>query len=164
MIIFNYANGTMTTAGSGFFSEYWLDMAGANNAAAEIKGTGEINMEQVYEWNPDMIFITNFSPYLPEDLLNNTIDGHDWSNVKAVKEGNVYKFPLGMYRWFPPASDTPLVLQWLAKTIHPDLFEDMDMDAEIRDFYKTHYNADLTDEDIQDIYNPAREASGVKTN
>lgn len=164
MIIMNYANGTMTTTGSGFFSEYWLEMAGANNVAAEINRTAEINMEQVYEWNPDMIFITNFSPYLPEDFYNNSIEGHDWSSVKAVKEGQVYKFPLGMYRWFPPASDTPLVLQWLAKTIHPDLFADLDMDAEMKEFYKTHYGAELTDEDVQDIYNPAREASGVKTN
>ncbi len=164
MIIMHYANGSMTVTGSNFFSEYWLDMAGANNVAAEIKSSAEVNMEQVYEWNPDMIFITNFSPYLPEDLLNNAIEGDDWSNVKAVKEGKVYKFPLGMYRWFPPASDTPLVLQWLAKTIHPELFEDLDMDAEIKEYYKKHYNVELNDEELQKIYNPAREASGVKTN
>lgn len=164
LILFNYANGTMTTAGSGFFSEYWLETAGAVNAAAEINRSGEINMEQVYEWNPDIILITNFSPYLAEDILNNTIEGHDWSNVKAVKEGQVYKFPLGMYRWFPPASDTPLVLMWLAKTLQPEYFEDIDMDAEIKEFYRTHYNVELTDQDIQKIYNPAREASGVNTN
>lgn len=164
LILFNYANGTMTTAGSGFFSEYWLETAGAVNAAAEINRSGEINMEQVYEWDPDIILITNFSPYLAEDILNNTIEGHDWSNVKAVKEGQVYKFPLGMYRWFPPASDTPLVLMWLAKTLQPEYFETLDMDAEIKEFYQTHYNVELTDEDIQKIYNPAREASGVKTN
>lgn len=164
LILFNYANGTMTTAGSGFFSEYWLETAGAVNAAAEINRSGEINMEQVYEWDPDIILITNFSPYLAEDILNNTIEGHDWSNVKAVKEGQVYKFPLGMYRWFPPASDTPLVLMWLAKTLQPEYFETLDMDAEIKEFYQTHYNVELTDEDIQKIYNPAREAAGVKTN
>jgi len=117
-------------------------------------------MEQIYEWDPDIILITNFSAYLPEDLYNNSIEGHDWSNVSAVKNGQVYKFPLGMYRWFPPASDTPLVLTWLAKTIQPELFADVDMDAEIKDFYKEHYGAELTDEDVQQIYNPAREAAG----
>ena len=49
-------------------------------------------MEQIYEWDPDIIYITNFSPYQPEDLINNTIEGNDWSSVKAVKEGKVYKF------------------------------------------------------------------------
>jgi iron complex transport system substrate-binding protein len=128
--------------------------------AKDFKGQGKINMEQVYEWNPDMIFITNFSPRLAEDLLENKIEGTDWSLVKAVKEGKVYKFPLGMYRWFPPASDTPLVLQWLATKMQPELFKDIDMDKEIKDYYKKYYSVDLTDSDIQKIYSPARAASG----
>lgn len=160
LILYKYENGSIVTAGSDFFSEYWLDMAGADNVAAEVKSSAEINMEQIYQWDPDMILITNFSPYMPEDLYENAIEGHDWSNVKAVREGQVYKFPLGMYRWFPPASDTPLTLQWLAKTIQPELFADLDMDAEIRDFYQTHYGVELTDEEIEKIYNPTREAAG----
>ena len=110
LVLFNYGDGTITTSGSNFFGEYWIEAAGGINVAAELNGQPEINMEQIYAWNPDMIFITNFSPYLPEDLINNTIEGHDWSGVKAVQEGNVYKFPLGMYRWYPPSSDTPLSL------------------------------------------------------
>ena len=128
--------------------------------ASELTGRPEINMEQIYEWNPDMIFITNFSPVLPEDLYSNSIEGHDWSHVKAVMEGKVYKFPLGMYRWFPPASDTPLVLKWLAKTIQPEIFSYIDMDQEIKDYYKKYYDVTLTEEDLDKIYNPAREASG----
>ena len=117
-------------------------------------------MEQVYEWDPDIILITNFSPYLPEDLYNNAIEGHDWSTVSAVNNGKVYKFPLGMYRWFPPCSDTPLVLKWLAKTIQPEKFADMDMDSEIKSYYKEFYGVELTDDDVQNIYTPASEASG----
>ena len=162
LILYKYENGSIVAGGSNFFSDYWLDMAGADNVAEEVKSSGEINMEQVYAWNPDMILITNFSPYMPEDFYNNTIEGHDWSDVKAVKEGRVYKFPLGMYRWFPPASDTPLTLQWLAKTIQPDLFAELDVDTEIRDFYKTYYQVDLTDEDMEKIYHPTREAAGLK--
>ncbi len=162
LILYKYENGSIVAGGSNFFSDYWLDMAGADNVAEEVKSSGEINMEQVYAWNPDMILITNFSPYMPEDFYNNTIEGHDWSDVKAVKEGKVYKFPLGMYRWFPPASDTPLTLQWLAKTIQPELFADLDVDTEIRDFYKTYYHVDLTDEDLEKIYHPTREAAGLK--
>ena len=162
LILYKYENGSIVAGGSNFFSDYWLDMAGADNVAEEVKSSGEINMEQVYAWNPAMILITNFSPYMPEDFYNNTIEGHDWSDVKAVKEGKVYKFPLGMYRWFPPASDTPLTLQWLAKTIQPDLFAELDVDTEIRDFYKTYYHVDLTDEDLEKIYHPTREAAGLK--
>lgn len=161
LILFNYADGIIKTSGSNFFGQYWIETAGGINVAADLNGTPEINMEQVYEWDPDIIFITNFSPYQPDDLYNNTIDGDDWSNVTAVKNQQVYKFPLGMYRWFPPASDTPLVLKWLASKIQPDLFKDMDMDQEIKDYYEKYYHVTLTDEDLQKIYTPASAAAGV---
>lgn len=160
LILFNYSNGVIKTSGSDFFGQYWIDSTGGINVAAGLKGTPEINMEQIYEWNPDIIYITNFSPHLPEDLYNNTIEGNDWSSVKAVKEGKVYKFPLGMYRWFPPASDTPLVLKWLAQKNQPELFADVDMNQEVRTYYKRFYHVDLTDDDIYQIFHPAREASG----
>ena len=163
LILFSYDDGVIKAGGSDFFAKYWIETAGGNNVAAALKGSAEVNMEQIYEWDPDIILITNFSSHLPEDLLNNTVEGNDWSNVKAVKEGKVYKYPLGMYRWFPPASDTPLVLKWLAKTIQPELFKDMDMDEEMRSFYSEHYGVQLTDEDIQKIYHPARAASGKKS-
>lgn len=162
LILFNYAGGVIKTSGSNFFGQYWIESTGGINVAADLKGTPEINMEQIYEWDPDIIYITNFSPYLPEDLYNNAVDGDDWSNVKAVREGKVYKFPLGMYRWFPPASDTPLVLKWLAQKNQPELFADIDMEAEVKAYYQRFYNVTLSDEDIHQIFNPAREAAGVK--
>ena len=160
LMLYQYSDGIIQTSGTGFFGHYWIESAGGKNAAGELKSTPEINMEQIYEWDPDIIFITNFSPYLPEDFYNNSIEGHDWSNVSAVKNGKVYKFPLGMYRWFPPSSDAPLSLMWLAKKIQPELFEYIDMDAEIRSYFEEYYGVTLTDDDIQKIYNPAREAAG----
>lgn len=160
LVLFNYGDGKIITSGSDFFGQYWIQTAGGINVAEDLNGMAEINMEQIYQWNPDKIFITNFSSVLPEDLYNNSIEGNDWSNVKAVKEKQVYKFPLGMYRWFPPSSDTPLSLMWLAKNIQPELFEDIDMDKEIKDYYSRFYNVELTDEDLDDIYHPAREAAG----
>lgn len=162
LILFRYDNGTIKTSGSNFFGQYWLETTGAINVASDLKGMAEINMEQVYQWSPDIIYITNFSPYQPEDLYQNTIDGFDWSVVKAVKDKKVYKFPLGMYRWFPPASDTPLAMQWLATKNHPELFKDLDMTQELKKYYKRFYNYDLTEDEVQQIFNPSSEASGLK--
>lgn len=161
MILFNYYNGVMKVAGSNFFSQYWIETTGGINVAAELDGTVEVNMEQVYEWNPDIIYITNFTPYLPEDLYTNAIQGDDWSTVKAVQDQKVYKFPLGMYRWFPPASDTPLALKWLAQKNQPELFKDIDMEQEVKDYYKRFYNYDLTPEQVTQIFNPSPAAAGV---
>ena len=57
LILFNYADGVIKTSGSNFFGQYWIETAGGINVAADLSGTPEINMEQVYEWDPDIIFI-----------------------------------------------------------------------------------------------------------
>jgi iron complex transport system substrate-binding protein len=159
LILFEYKDGFITTSGSHFFGQYWIEASGGVNVAADLSGMPEINMEQIYKWDPDIIFITNFSPALPEDLLQNKVEGHDWRGVKAVKNGKVYKFPLGMYRWFPPSSDTPLALKWLAQKTHPDIFAGMDIEKEVRDYYERFYKVKLTNDDLYKIFHPAREAS-----
>jgi iron complex transport system substrate-binding protein len=159
LILFEYDDNVIVTAGHDAFGQYWLESTGALNVAQDLNDYPVINMEQIYEWDPEIIFITNFSPRLPEDLLDNAIPGHDWKNVTAVRNGRVFKFPLGMYRWYPPASDTPLVLKWLATKNQPELFKDIDMNAEVRDYYKRFYGVGLTDENLYQIFHPSREAA-----
>ncbi len=159
-IIFGgYAANQMQVAGGNIFAEFYLTEAGAINMGTNLSGTQNVTMEQIYEWDPEVIFINNFCPYLPEDFYNNAIDGYDWSNVSAVQNRRVYKFPLGTYRWYPPAGDAPLSLVWVAKQIHPELFADIDMDQMVKDYYQDFYGYTLTDEDLQEIYNPPREAA-----
>ncbi len=161
LIIQRYDSTSMTVSGSGSgsWAEYWIDAAGGINVASEVTGFPTVNMEQIYEWNPEMIFITNFAPVLPEDLYNNAIEGDDWSHVEAVQLEQVYKFPLGMYRWFPPSSDTPLSLLWMAKHLQPELFVDVDMDQTIKDYYLRFYGIEVSDEILNRIYNPSRDAA-----
>ena len=77
-----------------------------------------------------------------------------------MKNRRVYKIPLGMYRWFPPSSDTPLCLQWMSKVLHPELFGDVDIDKEVAAYFRTFYGVELTADALQAIFNPARAASG----
>lgn len=160
--LFLYAceENSITTYGGNMFNQYWIETCGGKNASFEVKGSATLNMEQIYQWNPDKIFLTNFTPALPEDLYTNAIGKYDWTNISAIKNRQVYKNPLGMYRWAPPSSDTPLALQWFAKQIQPELFSDIDMDAEIKTYFEKFYGVSLTDENIHDIYHPARAASG----
>lgn len=160
MILYHYDASGMKTSGVNFYGDYWINASGGKNVAGELSGMPQISMEQVYQWNPEYIFITNFSPYLPEDLYENTIEGYDWSEVNAVKNRRVYKIPLGMYRWFPPSSDTPLCLQWMSKVLHPELFGDVDIDKEVAAYFRTFYGVELTADALQAIFNPARAASG----
>ncbi len=159
LIIYRYDNNTINTSGRTHFGQYWITTAGGVNVAEGLSGAPLINMEQIYEWDPEKIFITNFATTLPEDLYDNVIAGHDWAPVSAVENKEVYKFPLGMYRWYPPASDTPLSLLWLATKIQSELFSDVDMDQTIRDYYQRFYNFEVTDEILYQIYNPSRDAA-----
>lgn len=141
----------MKVTGTGF-SSYWLEHSGAVNPAGDLSGEAlNINMEQIYEWNPSIIYIGNFTDLQPSDLLENKLEGEDWSVVDAVQNGQVYKIPIGGYRWDPPGVETPLMIKWLAKIQHPEAFGDMDMYEEVREFYETVYDFELTDEMLDEI-------------
>lgn len=162
LILSNY-NESAITAGGTSFANYWITSTGGVNLGYDVGAfVGEVNMEQIYEWNPEVIFLNSFSAYTPEDLYNNTAaDGHDWSGVKAVQDKRVYKIPLGMYYWFPPSSDSPLMLQWMAKQMYPELFADLDIEQEIKDYYKEYYGLELTDEQLDLILNPTPESAAA---
>lgn len=153
LFLYKYNNGKIQVAGSNFFSQYWAETTGAINVAAELKGATDVNMEQIYKWNPDKIYITNFTEVQPEDLLNNAMEGQDWSQLKAVQNKEVYKIPLGIYRWFPPSGDAPLMLKWLAQHNHPDLFK-YDINKEIKTYYSDFYGYNLTDDEVNLILHP----------
>ena len=158
--LFKYSDTDMETSGSKFFGQFWADAVGAVNVAEEITTDNQVaaNMEQVYKWNPTIIFITNFTAAQPDDLYNNTIGNYDWSAVDAVKNQKVYKMPLGMYRSYTPGADTPVTLLWFAKNTYPELFEDIDMIQETKDYYKEVFGVELTDDQASAIFEPNAEA------
>ena len=141
----------MTVAGQGF-TNYWMEQSGAVNPAADLTGEAlNVDMEQMMLWNPDLIYIGNFTEIQPSDLLENKLEGEDWSLIKAVQEGQVYKIPIGGYRWDPPGVETPLMIKWAASHQYPELFADMDMKEEVSEFYQEVYNFTLTDEMLAEI-------------
>jgi len=161
MVLFTYSDVTMTTSSKVFFGQSWCDLSGAINVGEEIPSTGSaaINMEQVYTWNPDIIMITNFTAAQPEDLYNNTIGSDDWSTVKAVRNKEVYKMPLGFYRSYTPGVDTAITLQWFAKTVYPELFADVDLEQETKDYFKEYFGIEMTDDLIDMMFHPSSKAS-----
>lgn len=161
LFLFQYDENTMVTSSSSFFGQWWCDAVGAENVAYDVpadNANAKITMEQVYEWNPDVIIITNFTPTTPDDLYNNAIGSDDWSQVKAVQDKRVYKMPLGTYRTYTPGVDTPNTLKWLAQAVYPELFTDYNVSSDVKDYYKTLYGVDLTDEQVEKMYTPNRSA------
>jgi iron complex transport system substrate-binding protein len=140
--------------GTDTYNQWWTETAGGVNPAEVESGFYNVDMEQILDWDPDVIFITNFCETRPEDLLENKIEGQDWSQVNAVKNGRVYKIPMGEYRWAPPSVESHLMLKWLAQIQQPDLFADYEMEEEIIEFYSTFYGYQLSDMEVYKILNP----------
>ena len=161
LFLYQYDDTAMVTSSSKFFGQWWCDAVGAANVAQDVPAdnmNAKITMEQVYEWNPDVIIITNFTKTTPDDLYNNAVGSDDWSSVKAVQDKRVYKMPLGVYRTYTPGIDTPLTLEWLAQAVYPDLFSDVDVASDVKDYYNKLFGVTLTDDQISAMYTPNRDA------
>lgn len=155
MILWKYQEGTPIVAGKGTFGDFWLKRLQVKNVAEEAKGYAKVNVEQIYSWNPDVFYLDG--PGLlnikTEDVYNNSVEGFDFSNLKSVKDKRVYNSKLGMWNWLTPNPDAPLVLAWLASETYPDAFKDYDLKKVIKDYYQKWYNYELTDEQIEDMFN-----------
>lgn len=161
LLLISYDETGKSTSGEKQFARFELESTGAIHVARDVKENFiKLDMEQIYEWNPDIIYLSTFTAYKPEDLYNNTAASNDdWSQVKAVKNKNVHKFPIGIFHWYPPSADAPLALLWLAKNNNPDLFKDVDLSKRIKDYYKDLYDIDLSDADIDFIFNPSSDVA-----
>ncbi len=158
--LYQYSDTNLQTSGKLFFGQWWADAIGVKNVAEELSTDNSVavNMEQIYAWNPSLIFITNFTSADSDALYNNTVGTYDWSVVDAVTNQRVYKMPLGMYRSYTPGVDTPVTLLWLAKTAYPVLFEDIDIIQEAKTYYREVFGITLTDAQAASIFNPAAQA------
>lgn len=158
--LYQYSDTNLQTSGKKFFGQWWADAIGVINVAEELStdNSASVNMEQIYAWDPSLIFISNFTTADASALYNNTIGTYDWSVVSAVANNRVYKMPLGMYRSYTPGVDTPVTLLWLAKTAYPDLFEDIDIIQETKTYYQEVFGITLTDTQAASIFTPNAQA------
>ena len=128
-------------------SDWWIEKAGGI-AVAKNKRVAEsmtFDLEQLLAWDPDVIIL--FNPEQTAPVRNDT----RLSGVSAIKNGNVYAAPMGAHYWCQRTSETPLMVLWTAKTIYPERFKDLDMEAEVIAFYKEFYNCDITRDQAAEI-------------
>lgn len=158
--LYQYSDTNLQTSGKKFFGQWWADAIGAANVAEELANDNSVsvNMEQIYAWNPSLIFISNFTTADEMSLYSNSVGTYDWSVVDAVTNQRVYKMPLGMYRSYTPGVDTPVTLLWLAKTAYPHLFEDIHILEETKKYYEEVFGITLSDTQAASIFNPSTQA------
>ncbi|WP_314331973.1 ABC transporter substrate-binding protein [Lautropia mirabilis] len=142
------ANPDLTTYGSGKYTGLMMEHAGAYNvAAATIKGFKQVSLENVLEWNPQVIFVQNRFPQVVPAIQNDP----GWANVDAVKGKRVFLMPQYAKAWgYPMPEAVALGELWMARKLYPKRFADIDLDRMVNDyylkFYRVPYQPDSADQ------------------
>ncbi|EIQ1937789.1 ABC transporter substrate-binding protein [Escherichia coli] len=139
------ANPELTTYGSGKYTGLMMKHAGAVNVAAStIKGFKQVSIEQVIEWNPQVIFVQNRYPAVVNEIQSSP----QWQVIDAVKNHRVYLMPEYAKAWGYPMPEAMGIGElWMAKKLYPEKFNDVDMHKIVNDWYKTFYRTDYQGED-----------------
>ncbi|HCP6125354.1 TPA: ABC transporter substrate-binding protein, partial [Escherichia coli] len=139
------ANPELTTYGSGKYTGLMMKHAGAVNVAAStIKGFKQVSIEQVIEWNPQVIFVQNRYPAVVNEIQSSP----QWQVIDAVKNHRVYLMPEYAKAWGYPMPEAMGIGElWMAKKLYPEKFNDVDMHKIVNDWYRTFYRTDYQGED-----------------
>lgn len=105
--------------------------------------TGNVNvsLEEIFRVDPDVIILENAEAY-------KTVTNKDsrWSNLRAVKNGDVYLVPNNIYSWIdsPPSVNRLLGVYYLADIFYPELVQ-VDIKAEAKKYFQLFYGFSFPD-------------------
>ena len=129
-----------------------IDIIGAKNAVVgtEVsdKGGGTlVNMEQIYNFDPDVIIVTFDGIY---DIIAN--GDKSWAELSAVEKGDYYEIPGIPYNWMsgPPSINRILGIWWLGNLVYPNAY-DYDMVEKTREYYKLFFDYDMSEKEANEI-------------
>ncbi len=138
----------LVTFSQNSYPHYLVELAGGYYIAKEtpVEMNSTLTIEKIMEWDPDIIFMGRMND------VSIVTENPAWNGISAVQNGAVYLCPTGVFHW-DYSGESVLLMLYLAKTIHPELFEDLDLSAEIKYYYSTFYGYELSDEGVQEILN-----------
>ncbi len=145
----------LKTCTAASIEDFILGVGGGINVAAEIDGSSstvgelypEITAEQLLNWNPDVIFINT---YCSSDTKDELLTDPRFADIEAVKNKQIFQMPGYIFCWYVGVPESILGMQWTIYKLHPDQV-DFTMEQEIRDFYSTFYNQNMSDSTIKDL-------------
>ena len=136
--------------GTNTIIDEWIRVAGGQNAVSKAGNMLELNAEEIININPDVIIIGRAkAPEILKKLYENQV----YVGTNAVKNKKVYVNPAGVFSWDRYGAEGALQILWAAKTLHPELFKDINIEAETKKFYKEFLHYDLSDKEVGYILN-----------
>ncbi len=127
VLLINSGDGQTTIRGGRTKFVFELIEASGGQTIEQIEGneSGAPNLETILKFDPDVVITDN---------LKHTQNWDWWSELRAVKNNRVYVAPIDdpsvvMTGWVNNMY-APLAILWIAKSVHPELFKDLDLDKE----------------------------------
>ena len=141
----------LNTNAEGSVQAQVIPLVGAVNAVvvedvSDRGGGNIINLEQLYNFDPDVILFTTGSMY------GDAAADPSWSQLRAVANGAYYEIPGLPYNWMssPPSLNMLLGIRWLGNLLYPQVY-DFDMAEEARKAYRLLWGYDLTEEEAREL-------------
>lgn len=144
--VYYLSKADITSANTGDWGREWVAGAGGIFAVPESDLNGEVTAEKALEWDPDVIVVQKGSD------LNELYNNEQVQDMQAIINQQVYTVPIGAFWWDRPCPEATLGFLWLAQTLYPDQFADIDLEAETKQFFKDFYNYDLSTEEYESFF------------
>ncbi|EOZ4595675.1 ABC transporter substrate-binding protein [Morganella morganii] len=144
----------LTVAGKTSVNSLMINRAGGINLTDDMPVKPNwitVSAEQVINLDPEIIILSQFDSFVPEDVYRNTVGWQGTETISAVKNRRVYKAPIGIYRWDAPGIETPLMMKWIEARVKRKPIDDAAIHQDIRQFFKQFFGTDLTDAQMREI-------------
>lgn len=126
-------------------SEWFIPAAGGISCTADIHTDASCTYtaEDVLAWNPDaIIMISDTSEELKADEQLNSIN--------AIANDMMFTCPT-VGHFITGSSEIPIGILWVANKLYPDIYPEEDLAEDIRHFYSTFLNYEMTNEEVDSI-------------
>lgn len=143
--VYHSINEAIRTDGEASLGADWTQAVGFTNVSVgeQMEVDGEdyyASMEQVFLWDPDRIICNDpiTAKYLRTDAK--------WEGLRAVYTDHVYNIPVGVSRWGHNSIEAFFGMLWSGVTLYPEYYGDIDLKAEVVNFYRDILELEIDDQ------------------
>lgn len=136
-----YATSNLLRSVSGdLLQNEMIALAGGKNVSEDTKGFFiSVSREQLVAWNPEIIIGSDRLP--PKEITR--IDSPEFYNLAARNNKQIYRVPTDTYWDFPSPLAIAGVL-WMSNKIHPEVYQQIDVQQEINSLYDTIFGENFS--------------------
>lgn len=150
-VLYTSGDDGLSTNAKGSTQSQVLELVGAENAVVvddvSNKGGGNlINLEQLYNFDPDVVVFCKGSIY------ETVADDAAWTTLRAIGDGAYYEIPGEPYNWLsnPPSLNMLLGVWWLGNLLYPEVY-DYDMAEKTQQLYQLLWGYTLSADEVQQL-------------